>query len=121
MPLSGKYDFSGIKKFGVKGLSLALSSVSWIAFLIKWGFGPVITFGEEFAINWLANKGLMLLDIGAIYVEGEFQQSAFDKAMGEGIKKVLLANGTLTPEQIKEIDDKVIAAADNFLPYTKPH
>jgi len=117
MPLTGKYDFPGIKKFGARGLSLVLASFSWGAWLIQWGFGPVIDFLFKEFSNWLANKGLIVLNIGAIVVEGEFNQKSFDKAMEEGLHKVLA--GGLTDQQKKEIDDKVIKAARRFLVFTR--
>lgn len=120
MPLSGKYDFEGIKKWGAKGIALALSTTTWGAWLVGHTFEPLMSRLIEFGINWLANKGLILLNIGAIYIEGEIDQGALDKAIDEGIKRVQLAQGTLTPEQIKEIDDGVIKAADKALPYGKP-
>lgn len=115
-----KYDFDGIQKFGAKGILLAISGTGWGAFIAG---TPVISsiaaFFLEFVVNWLANKGLVVLNLGAIYFNGHFDQKRFDEAMNEGLKKVMLADGTLTPEQIKEIDDAVIAAADRFIPYTK--
>lgn len=117
--MGGKYDFPGIKKWGAKGLSLALATTGWGSWLIKWSFGPLLDWFLEQLVGWLANKGLIVLNIGAIYANGEFDQKAFDDAMNEGIKKVEAARGQLTPDQIKAIDDEVIKAADKFLPYNK--
>jgi hypothetical protein len=119
MGLTGKYDFKGIKEKGAKGILLALSVTTWGTWLIAHSFSPVLDFLIKTLVNWLANKGLVVLNIGAIYVNGEFDQKAFDKAMGDGIRKVEEAKGKLTPEQIKAIDDEVIKAADRFIPYTK--
>lgn len=117
---TGKYDFPGIKKAGAKGLSMLLATFSWGAWILKWGFGPLVDLLLMSLANYLANQGLVILNIGAIYVEGKFDQKAFDTAMNEGIKAVEEARGKLTPEQIKAIDDDVIKAADKFLPYTRP-
>lgn len=116
MSLTGKYDFQGIKKQGASGLMLALSSNPSTAAIVKI---PFIKAMLEALVNWLANRGLVLLNLGAIYVKGEIDQSLLDRSIEEGLKKVENAGGTLTPEQIKEIDDAVIKAADKALPYSR--
>lgn len=116
MPLTGKYDFKGIKKQGAGGIKLALASnpsTVWISNL------PGIENLLEACVNFLANKGLIILNIGAIYVGGEIDQGILDRSIDEGLKKVQQSGGTLTPEQIKEIDDAVIKAADRALPYSR--
>ena len=118
MGLSGKYDFKGIKKLGGAGLRAALLSTPYLAWLAK--VPAVSNFISEFLANWLANKGLILLNVGAFYVNGELDQNALDSAIDEGLKKVEQSGGKLTPEQIKAIDDAVIKAADKALPYGKP-
>lgn len=120
MPLSGKYDFKGIKKYGAKGLALALSSTPWGAVLVNtWGLKSVVDILLEWGVNWLANKGLVVLNIAAIAVEGEWDQKAFDKDMEEALKKVEAATGRLTPEQAKAIDDEVLKAFRKFAVFTK--
>ena len=116
MPVSGKYDFKGIKKQGAGGLKLALASNPSTVWITKI---PLLGTVLEFGVNWLANNGLVLLNIGAIYVNGELDQALLDRSFDEGIKKVEQAGGTLTPEQIKEIDDAVIKAARKALPYVR--
>lgn len=113
---SGKYDFKGIKEKGASGLKLALASDPATAWMVK---VPFITTALEYGVNWMANKGLVVLNIGAIYINGEIDQSKLDKAIEDGLKKVELSKGSLTPEQIKEIDDAVIKAADRALPYSR--
>jgi hypothetical protein len=119
MPISGKYDFPGIKKKGAIGLKMALASSPYTAWFLK--LGTLSTLLLEFFANWLANNGLVVLNIGAIYVNGEIDQALLDRAIEEGLKKVEDPNSHLTPEQMKEIDDAVIKAADKALPYgSKP-
>ena len=114
MPISGKYDFKGIKttgRFGLKS-ALATSPLSWIN-----RGGAFTDLVIEFFTNWLANNGLILLNTGAFYVGGELDQRALDQAIERGLKAVESSQGRLTPEQIKEIDDAVIKAAEKALPY----
>lgn len=116
MGLSGKYNFKGIKDKGAAGLRLLFSSTTYLSWFNKIPLSDLIF---EFIANWLANKGLIILNVGAIYVNGELDQNALDKAIDEGLKKVE-TNLNLTPEQMKVIDDEVIKAARKAIPYTKP-
>ena len=110
--LGNKYDFKGIKKMGARALLLGLSSTPWGQWLLARGFeGPIIN-ALEVLMNWMANRGLMVLNIGAIFVEGEFDQKAFDKAMNDALEKI--KTGNLTPEEQKAIDDEVIKAFRRF-------
>lgn len=119
MPTSGKYDFKGIKKYGAMGLSMALASTSFGGVLQVWGVKHVADLLLEWLANWLANKGLMVLNIGAIYVEGKWDQKEFDSSMDEAFKQIQSSEGKLTPEQQKAIDDKVIEAFRKFAVFTK--
>jgi hypothetical protein len=118
MPVSGKYDFKGIKKHGATGLLAAISSIPWLSFLSRLPF--LSRFMAEFIANWAANSGLIIMNVGYFYVDGELDQKALDRAIESGLKQVEQSGGNLTPEQIKEIDDAVIAAARKALPYGKP-
>lgn len=119
MGVTGKYDFKGIKKFGAKGLLSALGSTPFGALILKWGFGSSIEICFEWFANWLANKGLIVLNVAAIQIEGEWDQKAFDAAMDEALSQV--KSGLLTPQQQKEIDDKVIRAFRKFAMLSKPN
>ena len=111
-----KYDFQGIKKQGASGLMLALASDPATIWMTR---VPFITKMLEMGVNWLANKGLVVLNIGAIYVNGEIDQALLDRSIEDGLRKVEQPGVSLTPEQIKEIDDAVIKAADRALPYSR--
>ena len=112
MGLSGKYDFGGIKKWGAKGLTLALASTTWGASVVGSVFQPVINVLLEFFVNWLTNKGLILINIGATIVEGEIDQKKFDQAIEEGLAKVKIPG--LTDKEKKAIDEKVVLAIRKF-------
>lgn len=122
MPISGKYDFKGIQNTGRLAIKAALASNPSTAWLNKFGFFTDLLI--DFGINWLANKGLIFLNVGAFYVGGELDQKSLDNAIERGLAAVENPNIKLTPEQMKEIDDAVIRAADKALPYgskpTKP-
>jgi len=119
MGLTGKYDFKGIKKYGALGLETALSTTSWGAVVLKIPvIGTLLKGGMELFVNWLANEGLMVLNIAAISVNGEIDQKNFDAHMDDALNKVSLGAGKLTPAQQKEIDDAVIVAFRKFAKFT---
>lgn len=121
MGITGKYDFPGIKKAGVAAIELALASTSWGASLLANGFMKFFAPAEDFllglAINWMANKGLIVLNLGADWANGNIDQAAFDKSVEDGLKRVQQGRDKITPEQGKAIDDAVIKAADTFIDF----
>lgn len=119
MGLTGKYNFPGIQAAGEAGIKAALASTSWgAAFLASVFFKIFAPAGDALldeAVNWLANQGLIVLDLGAIVVNGAVDQSLFDQAMDAGITKVEQGRDKITAAQGKAIDDAVIKAARNFI------
>lgn len=115
MGISGKYDFQGIKKAGAAGLKIALANTGWGAFIMKSPFSGAFSAVLELFANYLANQGLVLLNLGAILVNGAIDQHAFDQALADGLAKVELGRDKITPEQGKAIDDAVRNAARKFI------
>lgn len=120
MPLSGKYDFKGIKKWGAVGLKAALASTPYTAWILKGG--KLTDLVLEFIANWLANNGLVVFNLGAIYVEGEWDQKQFDANMDDAMSKITIKGGRdkLSAAEKKAIDDEVIKAARDFIIVTRP-
>lgn len=115
MPLSGKYDFPGIKKLNAAAIKLWLAAspiTSWV--LYGGAFTDVIL---EFIGNAIANMGLVIINLGDIFIEGGFDQQSFDKALDEGIKAIEIGRDKITPEKGKAIDDSVRAAARKFIKF----
>ena len=110
MALTGKYNFEGLKKLGAAALSSALAGTP----LVK--FPSISNFIFEMFTNWLANKGLIVMNVGAYYVNGKLDVKGLTDAMVRGYEAVETGR-ELTPEEIKKIDDDVIAAARKALPY----
>lgn len=117
MGLTGKYNFKGIKEKGARVIKTALAASPYTAWLLK--FNIVLDLALEAFSNWLANKGLIIMNVGYFYVDGKLDQAALDRALNRGIEEVD-SGKILTPEQMKEIDDAVIKAANEALPYGKP-
>ena len=109
MGVTGKYDFVGIKKWGALGIETALSTIPWFAVIFKMPVvGNISNAIIEQLVNWLANEGLLIINIGAIFVEGQWDQKDFDDHMNAALQKVQDTKGQLTDAQKKAIDDDVI-------------
>lgn len=113
---TGKYNFPGIRAAGKKVIQVLISSTAWGAALVASPFMPLINLILDFVLEWLANRGLLVLNVAEYYVGGLLDTKRLSAALEEGIVK---AQGSLTPEQVKEIDDAVIEAADKALAYGK--
>lgn len=114
---TGKYNFEGIRKAGSLGLKALLSSTGWGAKLLTGPFRKSLDLFFQFISELLANRGLILLNLGEIYISGKFQQSNFDKNLEKALNAVKVPG--LTPEQKKAIDDEVIKAFRPFASFRK--
>lgn len=114
---TGKYDFPGIRKAGTAALRAVLVSTSWGAALVTGPFKGSVDLVVEWFSELLTNHGLIVINVGAIYVNGEFDQDAFDKAMEEGLEKAKAPG--LSDAQKKVIDDEVLKAFRRFGRITK--
>jgi len=108
---SNKYDFKGIKRLGsdaILGIAASWLSSIGLSFLVtnKLSY-TILSFFVEKYVNSLANNGLIMLNVGAINLKAPKNQKAFDEAMFEALK-IVEEKSKLTPEEVKEIDDKVI-------------
>lgn len=112
MALKGKYDFPGIRKAGTAALTAVVAGTAWGAWIIASPFKPVFDAAVGFMSEWLANRGLLIINLGAIYVAGEIDQAKFDEAFDEALKKAKIPG--LTDKQKKGIDDEVIKAFRRF-------
>lgn len=110
--MSQKYDFQGIQKAGRAVINSALLATSWGAWIIKSPFNTLLNYLEDLAINWLTNQGLIIINIGAIYVNGVLDQKAFDQAFDEAINKAKVPG--LSDADKKKIDNQVIEAVRKF-------
>lgn len=120
MAIGGKYNFRGIKRLGATGLKLAIASNTSTAWMLK--LGSLLDLVLELIANFLANKGLIILNLGAINLDTHFDQKQFDAAIDTAIDEIKNKGGLskLTPEQIKAIDDDVIKAARKFVVIARP-
>lgn len=109
---TGKYNFPGMRKAGEAILNALLASSAWGAWLLASPFKPLIDLVEDFGVEWLANRGLIIIDLGAIYVNGVFDQAAYDQAFDQAIKDAKQPG--LSAAQQAVIDNAVIKALRQF-------
>lgn len=93
-------------------MGVLLAGTSWGAWLLASPFKSIFEGLAGFLIEWLTNKGLIIINLGAIIIDGKIDQSTFDKAMDEAIIKAKIPG--LTDKQKESIDAQVIAAFRNF-------
>lgn len=63
---------------------------------------------------WMADKGLIILNIAAADINTIAEKESFDGSFDEAFKEIHESKDRLTPEQKKAIDDKVIFAFRKF-------
>lgn len=109
---TGKYDFPGIRKASTAGIKALLALTSWGAWLIASPFKGTLDLALDWFNEWLTNRGLVIINVGAFYVDGVFSQDKFDSEMESALKKAQTPG--LTDKQKKAIDDGVIEAFRKF-------
>lgn len=117
MGLTGRYDFKGIQKLSVAAIDAAIAGTTWGASAVFKFFQPAVDVLLNMLINWLANKGLIVLNLGAVFVNNELDQAAFDKALSDAWEKIEQGRDKLSPEQGAALDDAVRKAASRFIDF----
>lgn len=112
MGITGRYNFPGIQKAAGLLIDGLLAATVWGAWLIKSPFKPAVNLIRDMIVNYLANKGIIVINIGMNIVDGAIDQKALDKALDEGIRRVMQGRDKITPQEGKAIDDKVRKAFD---------
>ena len=111
MGITGKYDFKGLKKLNALGMKAFLSGLpapfSWLASLDAL---------LELIGNWAANKGLVMMNLGAIVRNGAVDQKFFDEQIEAGWSLIeAKGRSDVTPEEGARIDEQVREAARRFI------
>lgn len=124
MGITGKYNFPGIQNGAKAAIKAALATTGWGLALLANPFfkffEPVEDAAIDEAINFLANEGLIVLNLGAIVVNGEVDQTLFDKALDDGLKLVEQGRDKISDKQGRAIDDDVIKAARRYIDFGAP-
>lgn len=110
--MPGKYDFPGIKKAGIAAASVILASTGWGAKILASPFKNLFEYLIGYVVEWAANKGLVIINISAIYINGEIDQKRFDDAFDKALETVKIPG--LTDVEKEKIDNEIIKAFRNF-------
>ncbi len=110
--MPGKFDFPGIKKAGTAAVKAMLASTGWGATIIASPFSKLFDYLIGYIVEWAANQGLIIINIGAIYLNGEIDQKKFDEAFEKALESVKVPG--LTDVQKEQIDNEVIKAFRDF-------
>ncbi len=113
MGITGRYDFKGIQRAARVAIDAILAGTSWGAWILASPFKPVIGAAEDLITNYLANQGLIILNIGAVIIDGAVDQAKLDAALSAGILKVRQGRDKITPTEGAKIDADVVQAFDN--------
>lgn len=114
MGLTGRYNFPGIQKAMGVAIDALIAGTTWGAWLIASPFKGLFNYFRDMAINYLANRGIIFINVGYNIFDGVFDQKKFDNAIDAGIKRVMQGRDKLTPAEGKAIDDEVREAFDEF-------
>lgn len=114
MGITGRYDFQGIQKAARFAIDAALATTGWGAAIIASPFKPVFDYIEGLAVNWLTNRGLIVIDVGAVLIDGKINQTKLDNALDSAFEKMKVGRDKITPAEGAKIDAETDAAFDQF-------
>jgi hypothetical protein len=99
-----KHKLEGFGKLGATGIFLWLSTSA--PGLTKGFWGQFIYYCLTKVFSAAASKGLVFLNVGIETIETLSEEKDFNGTMDEAFR-IINSKGSLTPEEIKAIDDKV--------------
>jgi hypothetical protein len=82
--------------------------------LVASPFKPAIDVIEDLVTNWLINRGLIVIDIGAVMIEGKVDQALLDNALDLAFEKLKVGRDKITPQEGSKIDAETTQAFDQF-------
>lgn len=112
MGVTGKYNFPGIQKAMGAAINALMAGTAWGAWILASPFKALLDWAESLAVNYLTNRGLIVLDVAAAIVDGKLDQTKLDQALDDGLNKIKMGRDQITPAQGKAIDDAVRKAFD---------
>jgi hypothetical protein len=121
-PPADKYDFTGIGDASALAVLAILSANPTTAGMTVGVWGTLLKLLLSKLFSALASVGVVFLNVGAELVTTVVLKSDFGGTMDSSLallSKLQAAGSTLTPEQIKAIDDPVIAAFEKFAKLTR--
>ncbi len=111
-----KHKFEGIGEASATATlsAIATSSMAWAATGV---IGRVVFALLKWFYMALANRGLILLNVGIAHIQVMSQKENFDGTFDEAFKALNEKGSALTDEEKKQIDDRVISALRKFVDF----
>ncbi len=119
-----KHKFWGIGATGAAIIVSGLAATPATAFLANGIIGKIIFYIAKLLCAYLANLGLIVLNVGSAKLETITESGTFDgswESADELIKKIRDTGRELTDEEIKAIDGPVIDAFRKFAGFGRVH
>lgn len=115
---TGKFDLPGIRKKGAAGLKAVLAKTGWGAALLAGPFSKTTDLVLQFAVEYLANRGIVLLNLGIIKFDEKVDPKLLLKALEEGLLKA--EKPGLSEAEGKALDEQVKKAFRRAVRYQRP-
>lgn len=114
MGLTGRYDFKGIQKAGERLIDVLIAGTGWGAWLLASPFMPAVRMLEGLLINYLTNRGLIVIDVAAVLINGKIDEARLTSALNSAFEKLKVGHDKITPAEGAKIDAETDAAFDEF-------
>ncbi len=112
MGITGRYNFPGLQKAMGVAIDAILIGTTWGAWIVTSPFKIVINPIRDLIVNFLVNRGLIILNVGANIIDGSVDQKSLDLALQAGIQRVMQGRDKITPKEGQAIDDDIRKAFD---------
>lgn len=116
-PSAEKHKLDGIGGASAAAVFAALSSSPYTAWMTAGIQGKLFFWFFENVFAWMASVGLVMLNVGAENLLAVIDKANFDNSLEAAdrlIAEIRKTGRDLTPQEIKEIDDKVIVQFRKF-------
>ena len=112
-----KHDLSGMGGFQASLAMAFLATNPSTAGITQGIIGKLLHYFLTKLFSALSSLGLVLANVGASRVETALDKSGYDgswETAEDAIQSIIGQGRELTPDEVKQIDDKVIAAFEKF-------
>lgn len=75
---------------------------------------PAVRMLEGLLINYLTNRGLIVIDVAAVLINGKIDEARLTSALNSAFEKLKVGHDKITPAEGAKIDAETDAAFDEF-------
>lgn len=115
--MPGKYDLPGIKRKGAAAIRAALLQFGFFAKVFSGPFGKTAGVVLEFVMEYLANRGIVILNLGVIKIDEKIDPMLLMRALEAGL--LAADKPGLTEAEGKALDDQVKKAFRRAVRYNR--